>query len=66
VSMTWRAIFACDPTSAKNFELHGFHREDVVPAHERDGHDADTSIQGLTLVHFSAQRQRFLWDRGLI
>jgi len=20
--------------------------------------------QGLTLVHFSAQRQRFLWDRG--
>jgi len=22
--------------------------------------------QGLTLVHFSAQRKRFLWDRGYI
>jgi hypothetical protein len=22
--------------------------------------------QGLTLVHFSAQRKRFLWDRGCI
>jgi len=22
--------------------------------------------QGLTLVHFSAQRQRFVWDRGCI
>jgi len=22
--------------------------------------------QGLTLVHFSAQRQRFLWDRGRV
>jgi len=24
------------------------------------------SNQGLTLVHFSAQRERFLWDRGCI
>jgi hypothetical protein len=24
----------------------------------------DTSAQGLTLVHFSAQLERFLWDRG--
>ena len=24
------------------------------------------SDQGLTLVHFSAQRKRFLWDRGCI
>ena len=23
-----------------------------------------TRVQGLTLVHFSAQRKRFLWDRG--
>ena len=23
-----------------------------------------SSVQGLTLVHFSAQRKRFLWDRG--
>ena len=23
-----------------------------------------TQQQGLTLVHFSAQRKRFLWDRG--
>jgi hypothetical protein len=22
--------------------------------------------QGLTLVHFSAQRKRFLWDRGCV
>jgi hypothetical protein len=22
--------------------------------------------QGLTLVHFSAQRERFLWDRGCV
>jgi hypothetical protein len=27
---------------------------------------SDTSYQGLTLVHFSAQRKRFLWDRGCI
>ena len=25
-----------------------------------------TLDQGLTLVHFSAQRKRFLWDRGCI
>jgi hypothetical protein len=25
-----------------------------------------TSSQGLTLFHFSAQRGRFLWDRGCI
>jgi hypothetical protein len=24
------------------------------------------SHQGLTLVHFSAQRNRFLWDRGCV
>jgi len=23
-------------------------------------------VHGLTLVHFSAQRKRFLWDRGFI
>jgi hypothetical protein len=27
---------------------------------------ASPSYQGLTLVHFSAQRKRFLWDRGCI
>jgi hypothetical protein len=27
---------------------------------------AFTCQQGLTLVHFSAQRKRFLWDRGRI
>ena len=25
---------------------------------------ASASEQGLTLVHFSAQRKRFMWDRG--
>ena len=25
-----------------------------------------TRSQGLTLVHFSAQRKRFLWDRGAV
>ena len=25
-----------------------------------------SSNQGLTLVHLSAQRQRFLWDRGCV
>jgi len=25
-----------------------------------------TQYQGLTLVHFSAQRERFLWDRGCL
>jgi len=25
-----------------------------------------TSLQGLTLVHFSAQHERFMWDRGYI
>jgi hypothetical protein len=29
------------------------------------GGDAACS-QGLTLVHFSAQRKRFLWDRGRV
>jgi len=24
------------------------------------------SMQGLTIVHFSVQRERFLWDRGCI
>jgi len=27
---------------------------------------AATVLQGLKLVHFSAQRKRFLWDRGCI
>ena len=27
---------------------------------------SDTPKQGLTLVHVSAQRKRFLWDRGCI
>jgi len=33
------------------------------------GHSPDlvaNARQGLTLVHFSAQRKRFLWDRGCI
>ena len=25
-----------------------------------------TSDQGLTLIHFSAQRKRFLWDKGCL
>ena len=36
--------------------------ERVVDATMRGGH----ARQGLTLVHFSAQRKRFLWDRGCI
>jgi len=27
---------------------------------------ASTAQQGLTLAHFSAQLERFLWDRGCI
>jgi hypothetical protein len=27
---------------------------------------ADAACQGLTLVHFSAQRKHFLWDRGCV
>ena len=27
---------------------------------------ATACIQGLTLLHFSAQRKRFLWDRGCV
>ena len=27
---------------------------------------APTAYQGLTLVHLSAQRQRFLWDKGCL
>jgi hypothetical protein len=27
---------------------------------------ARTSFQGLTLVHLSAQRKRFVWNRGCI
>jgi hypothetical protein len=26
--------------------------------------DLAASVEGLTLVHFSAQRKRFLWDMG--
>ena len=37
----------------------GGHREQVRAAHVRCG-------QGLTLVHFPAQRKRFLWDRGCV
>ena len=29
-------------------------------------HAAVEARQGLTLVHFPAQRKRFLWDRGCI
>jgi len=29
-------------------------------------HQLDARRQGLTLVHFSAQDERFLWDRGCI
>ena len=35
------------------------------PPRRRDGADA-AAHQGLTLVHFSTQRKRFLWDRGSI
>jgi len=28
--------------------------------------DAAAQNQGLTLVHFSAQRKHFLWDRGCV
>ena len=29
-------------------------------------HQVQAGEQGLTLVHFSAQLERFLWDRGCI
>ena len=28
--------------------------------------EAMATVQGLTLVHFSAQRKRFLWSKGCI
>jgi len=31
----------------------------------RVGLNLENDDQGLTLVHFSAQREHFLWDRGL-
>jgi len=36
---------------------------DDLPVHAE--HDA-ADRQGLTLVHFSAQHKRFLWDRGRV
>jgi len=41
----------------------------VVPAcatNTSTPHAATSAAQGLTLVHVSAQRKRFLWDRGCI
>jgi sulfate adenylyltransferase subunit 1 (EFTu-like GTPase family) len=37
---------------------------DLVSASSEDAEAVNR--QGLTLVHFSAQHQRFLWDRGCI
>jgi len=31
-----------------------------------DGDEVGAVAQGLKLVHFSAQRKRFLWERGCI
>jgi hypothetical protein len=36
----------------------------VVAWHRARVREADAVRQGLTLVHFSLQRKRFLWDRG--
>jgi len=33
-----------------------------LPSVDEDGFD--TTTQGLTLVHFSAELERFLWDKG--
>ena len=40
--------------------------EDATAAtpHGRTGATANNSRQGFTLVHFSAQLEFFLWDRG--
>ena len=35
-----------------------------VAAHALEFFNADR--QGLTLVHFSAQSKRFMWDRGCV
>jgi hypothetical protein len=34
------------------------------PSQVKDSSVADANAQGLTLVHFSAQLERFIWDRG--
>jgi len=38
----------------------------MVSESEAEGPPAERDWQGLTLVHFSAQCKRFLWDRGCI
>jgi len=56
--MTWRA------TSGRHYRLRLGVRVVVVV---RRVHDVVRALrQGLTLVHFSAQRKRILWDRGCI
>ena len=48
--LTMRADSPRDPTSSS---LHDMYGPSVAPAR-----------QGLTLVHFSAQLERFVWDKG--
>ena len=38
----------------------------VMRGHEGTERTVSPAGQGLTLVHFSAQRKRFLWDRGCV
>ena len=55
--MTWRAIMA-GPT-----ETDGGPAAVSAPPVSRSS-TLHAAAKGLTLVHFSAQRKRFLWDRG--
>ena len=62
--MTWRPIFLPGPTACDG-GVGESKREGGIVEHVLQG-QAGAARQGLTLVHFSAQRKRFLWDRGCI
>jgi hypothetical protein len=55
--------------SAFSFNLRRFMKE-LEESYQQEMYERDLRLaeerQGLTLVHFSAQRKRFLWDRGCI
>jgi len=59
-----RHLHSAFPTFVPN----GWVRADVAPEARRDAaraHRRRRERQGLTLVHFLAQLERVLWDKGL-
>jgi len=62
--MTWRAM------PNKSCFLHAvvvaLHHGSVGVLGDRDRTRVRARVQGLTLVHLSAQRKRLVWDRGCI